>query len=505
MTEKSNDYNAAGGVDVEKRGSVVDSQQEDTADVPRQIQEDPAAERRLLFKQDRLILPLTALLYLSAYLDRGNIGNARQVGPCQLQGLEATVLDGDETKYSIVLMCFYITYIVFSIPGTLLAKAILPSMSIAMGCLVWSVAAASMAGAQNFASVVVCRLFIGVGEAMFGQAVALYYSMWYKKDEIAKRLAFFIGAGVLAGVFGGLIAFGVSHIHNPAIATWRILFLIEGLPSFVLAGIVILCLPSRPDKSGYLTEDERVLAKARLQADSLDEGHNGIDWNGVKRALTCPWTYIMSVSYSCMNCTLGSVSGFLPTIIKTMGYTNAEAQLFTVPPYAVALVFMTVTCAISDRVKARGPFVACVFTLSAIGWLILLTVHENQRARYFATFLTVIGGYAAIPLIMSWTSNNTGSQSQRAVSLGMLNSVGQCLSIAASFLFPKSEAPRWKTGFGTNLALNILAACIAIGLTVYFRRENRRRDAVEGPPPPAGTVLEVVKLHDLAPGFRYTP
>lgn len=115
-----------------------------------------------------------------------------------------------------------------------------------------------MAGAHSFGAVVVCRLFIGLGEALFGQSVALHYSLWYRKDEIAARLALFIGAGVLAGAFGGLLAFGVSHVTG-SISTWRILFLIEGLPSFVLAICVFMFLPSRPDKSKYITEEERVL------------------------------------------------------------------------------------------------------------------------------------------------------------------------------------------------------------------------------------------------------
>lgn len=59
------------------------------------------------------------------------------------------------------------------------------------------------------------------GEALFGQSVALYYSMWYKKNEIGSRLAMFIGAGVTAGGFGGLIAYAVSMLgHN----SWRILW-----------------------------------------------------------------------------------------------------------------------------------------------------------------------------------------------------------------------------------------------------------------------------------------
>jgi hypothetical protein len=52
---------------------------------------------------DVVILPLAALLYLSAYLDRGNLGNAR------LQGLQKEVLDNDSDKYSLALACFYIS------------------------------------------------------------------------------------------------------------------------------------------------------------------------------------------------------------------------------------------------------------------------------------------------------------------------------------------------------------------------------------------------------------
>lgn len=41
-------------------------------------------------------------------------------------------------------------------------------------------------------------------------------------------------------------------------------------------------------------------------------------------------------------------------------------------------------------------------------------------------------------------------------------------------------------------------------MTAYYRRENARRDAVEGGRPPKGEMLNVVQEHDLARGFRYT-
>ncbi|WWC71753.1 uncharacterized protein I206_105712 [Kwoniella pini CBS 10737] len=457
---------------------------------------DKKAERRLLLKLDAVILPMTVLMYLSANLDRGNIGNAR------LQGLQKELLDNSDNKYSVVLLSFYITYMLVSIPGTLLSKAFPPNYALGAGCLIWAIAATCMAACQNYASIIVCRLFIGVGEAIFGQAVVLHYSLWYKKNEIATRLAAFIGAGVLAGAFGGLIAYGVSHIHSH-IDTWRILFIIEGAPSVVLGICVALFLPGRPDRSNFLNEHERELEFLRLKSQNLDEGNNGIDWSGVKRAFTDWKSYVITFIYSCMQLTLSSISGFFPTIIASLGYTNAQAQLYTVPPYAVGFVAMVIINHFSDRLRMRGPFIIGVFSINLLGWLLLLIVTHNQHVRYFGTFCIVIGGYATIPLIQSWVSNNTGSQTQRAVHLGFLNSFANWAALTSPFIFPTSEKPYWHKGFGMNLGFSCAAIIVTACMMLYYSRENARRDRIEGKPVP-GQRVDQARLHDLAPGFRYT-
>ena len=45
------------------------------------------------------------------------------------------------------------------------------------------------AAAYNYGGILVARAFIGIGEAGFGNIVPLYYTYWYKKDEIALRCA----------------------------------------------------------------------------------------------------------------------------------------------------------------------------------------------------------------------------------------------------------------------------------------------------------------------------
>lgn len=220
-----------------------------------------------------------------------------------------------------------------------------------------------------------------------------------------------------------------------------------------------------------------------------------------------------------MNLTLGSVSGFLPTIIKGFGFTNARAQLMTVPPYAVALVFMLLLTTYSDRVQSRGIPIMVPFMLGLIGWAVLLSVpaahatHSQFSGRYFACCCIVTAGYTNIPLMIgkctrngsdanlsAWQSANTGNQSQRATSLGMLNTIGQCLSVAASFLFPTPEKPTFRKGCIVNLTFQALGLVLGLAMTLYYRWENRRRDKVEGGRPPKGTQLEVIEYHDLAPG-----
>ncbi|WRT64333.1 uncharacterized protein IL334_001265 [Kwoniella shivajii] len=468
-------------------------------------EENKKAERKLLIKLDCAILPFAVLLYLSAYLDRGNLANAR------LQGLQKEVLDNEDKNYSIALSMFFVTYIVFSVPGTLLARQFLPSRSIACGALIWSIAATCQAAAFTKGGLFVCRLFVGIGEAMFGQAMALHLSYWYTKQELAKRVGLFISAGALSGAFGGLISYGVASIKNSKIPQWRILFLIEGCPSVVLAICVFLFMPSRPETSRYLNENERTLLLTKLNAQSNVEASTGIEWGGVRRCLLDWKTYVISLAYSCMNLTLGSVGGFLPTIIKGFGYSNARAQLFTVPPYAVALVFMLLLTSFSDYKQSRGLPVAFVFVLGIVGWAVLLSVPASHitdsqySARYFACCLIVTAGYTNIPLIISWQAGCTGSQSQRATSLGMLNSVGQCLSLLAAFLFPTKEGPQYKKGATVNIAFQALGLLLVLAMTTYYRWENKRRDKVEGGRPPQGTHLNVVEEYDLAPGFRYVP
>lgn len=455
------------------------------------------AERRLLRKIDLLIMPITFVLYLLAYLDRSNLGNAK------LQGLEATLMPNDESgnQFALLSAMFYIAYLCWQIPLTLSAKRFPPNIVIGIVTIAWGAASSLQAAAFNYAGVTTARYFLGLFEAGFGPVIPFYYSLFYLRSEHGFRTSFFISAAPLAGAFGGLIAYGVQHIQSH-IATWRILFLIEGLPTILVGVLVLLFLPSRPETTKWLTEDERKLAQRRLNREVASEGR-AINWKHVLMSFTDYKAWMICLMYQSLNVALSSISVFLPSIVKTLGYTNAKAQLMTVPPYACAGVVMLIIAKLSDRAKMRGPFVAAVLALSGIGYTILLTVPTTStKARYGAIFLAVSGTYTGIPLAMSWTTGNAGSETRRGVNMAMLNTIGHSMAVLGSYIYPSREGPAYTRGFAICCGFAWWGALLALLLSFLLHLENRRRDRREGKP--TSDEAPNTAIHaDKAEGFRY--
>ena len=81
---------------------------------------------------------------------------------------------------------------------------------------------------------------------------------------------------------------------------------------------------------------------------------------------------------------------------------NARAQLFSVPPYAVATTYMCIVSYYSDKMHSRGAFVMLSASLAAGGSFLLLFVHSSNHVRYFATFCLTSGTYSVIAATNAW-------------------------------------------------------------------------------------------------------
>lgn len=153
------------------------------------------------------------------------------------------------------------------------------------------------------------------------------------------------------------------------------------------------------------------------------------------------------------------------------------------------------------------------------GWLLCDPYHHEVCDISVPQTSTVTDGD-----YLSWQASSSPNQSQRAVALGMLNTVGkfpghphsshfglrwdslpfsgQCLSVLASYSFPTSQGPKFTKGITLNIAFQAFGFALALAMSAYFRWENKRRDRIEGPRA-EGERLNVIEEFDLAPGKRW--
>ena len=92
-------------------------------------------------------------------------------------------------------------------------------------------------------------------------------AFWYTRHEMGTRMAYWFGFAAVAGAFGGLIAFGIQSIPSShiLIANWRLLFIVEGIPTVLMGVICMVWLPDRPEvEKRFLREEERVIQKERM-------------------------------------------------------------------------------------------------------------------------------------------------------------------------------------------------------------------------------------------------
>lgn len=268
-------------------------------------------EAQIIRKLDWRLLPLVFILYSLAVLDRSNLGNAR------LAGMEDTI-DLTGNRYSLLGTIFYITYILSQ--WTILGwKQFKPHNWCSFTVLFWGFVATVQAAAFNWGGLMACRAFLGVAEAMFGPGVPLYLSYFYPREKVGFRHGVFISGAAIANAYGGVLAYGISQIRG-SIAPWQILFLIEGLPTIVFAGITWWFLPDSLSTAPFLSEREKQVALYMVSKDQkVDVKDSGVKWREILDALLDVKSWAVALMYFGCNVSFASLPLFLPTIISEMG------------------------------------------------------------------------------------------------------------------------------------------------------------------------------------------
>ncbi|TQV99926.1 hypothetical protein V2A60_005344 [Cordyceps javanica] len=419
-----------------------------------------AVERRLVRKVDLYLMPILWIKYVFNYIDRTNIGNAKIAG--MQHDLNLT-----DDGYAWVLSIFFFGYLICEVPSNMILSRSKPSVFLPTIMLVWGALSASMAACQSYGALLALRFVLGCVESGFFPGVLYMLSCWYTKAELGKRFAIFYTAAVLSGAFGGILAGAItSKLHGAhGIAGWRWLFIIEGVATVSVALVSYFILLDYPTTSRKLSSEERKLAALRIIHDGI--ANEGVEkprlshWQAFLASISDPRTYIFIVLFM-LNVGAGTISYFIPTITLTLGYSTVKAQYMTVPIYATAAVFLNIIAWSSDRNNERRWHIAGALAIGFVGSVVCAAV-QNVVVRYVMICFVAVGIWSALPLILSWTSGVISlPPEKRAVVLALVNAFGNFSSVYGSRIWPKSDSPGHRIGFGVTAGFLGAAMVLAV-------------------------------------------
>ncbi|KAJ6485814.1 major facilitator superfamily domain-containing protein [Mycena sanguinolenta] len=422
---------------------------------------------------DIRLIPLITILYLCCFLDRSNLGNARIVGMA-----EDLKLSG--MRYQLAAAAFFITYSLLEIPCNVVLKLLRPSIWIPSLTLAWGIVMVSMAFVKTWQGLIIARLFLGIAESGLSPALAYLITLWYRRDEQARPMAFYFSAATLAGAFGGLLAFGIEKMNGlGGLHGWSWIFLLEGLGTIVISLVAFWAMIDFPTTATFLTSAEREHLIEVLRHDTLGEPSH-FEMNFVWDALCNPKSWLQAAIYIGMVVPLYSFTLFIPTIIHALGFSATNAQLLTIPPYAAGCVCTVVLGTISDRARIRGPFVAGVSLFAMAGYVMLLATDPEKQPGigYSGCIFVAMGVFPGIPLTLAWTGNNAGGSLNKAVALAFINTVGNLGGICASFVYRTQDTPRFRLGHGLMLGFLSLTFGGSLFATFLYRRLNQAKEKI---------------------------
>lgn len=144
--------------------------------------------------------------------------------------------------------------------------------------------------------------------------IAYLTTRFYTRSEISFRIGVFLSLGPgLSGAFGGLLAAGflsapVSGLHSwqkvsPILPLFRPtrsklnflfrfqIFLFEGVITMFFGLVFLFTLPTSPESTKWLTEEERELAVLRMRIEHGSASTDKTTFKTVLKALSNPYTW----------------------------------------------------------------------------------------------------------------------------------------------------------------------------------------------------------------------
>ena len=400
------------------------------------------------------LVPFLMICYVTAFLDRVNVGYAK------LQMLDD--LKFSNTVFGLGAGMFFIGYFLFEVPSNIALHKVGARLWIARIMVTWGIISACSIFVTTPMWFYMQRFLLGVAEAGFFPGIILYLTYWYPANRRAKIIAIFMIAIPISGFIGAPISGGIMQFFAgvQGLPGWKWMFIIEALPALVVGIWTMLYLDRGIRDAKWLKEEEKeVLERNIAEETSQKKEHPSLTALFTdSRIWLMSWIYFASVMGN-----LGLIF-WMPTIVKALGIKSLfNVGLITAIPYAVAIVTMVVVGGNSDRTRERRWHTAGSMFVGGAG-LIASVIAGNSHPvlAIIALSFAAAGIMTASPIFWSLpTAFLAGTAA--AAGIAVINSVGNLSGFCGPFIIGWLKDLTNSTASGMYM---LAAVQIVGGLTV---------------------------------------
>ncbi|GAD95623.1 pantothenate transporter, putative [Paecilomyces variotii No. 5] len=415
-------------------------------------------EKWLIFKLDFFILLYTCLTFFVKYLDQTNITNAYVSGM-----KEDLKLYGNELNWFTTY--FNIGIIVGGPFSTMALTVVRPRYWLPACTIAWSFFVLFIYKAETAKTVYILRFFAGLFESGAMPGAFYIIGSWYRSSEINRRSTLFMFSSVGGQMFSGYIQAGLyrNMDHRLGLAAWRWLFIFDFIISSPVALFGFFCCPDEPKSSRmwWITEKEHQLCIQRIAEEKRNSMEATWDLPTVKRLLSCWQLYAFSISWAVMELTCGvNLQRWMTLYLKSLKvdghYKYSTEEINDLPTIVgcAELVWMILSATLVDKYQIHAIVFFVLGSVQLFAYIVFLAWSSNDT--FIIAVYYLCSAYGAIAPLISASLNSScgGDKQMRALTTSLMISIGYAVETPAQqYMFPTSEAPRFKKSHGYDFGI----------------------------------------------------